>query len=313
MGSLPGREGSAPSRADRATVGLAEGFDRLGHDVAVAATHGDPASTSVPARTDLARTDLRDADILSGRLRHGVVPAPGLDVVTLLGLAEPDDLRADGGGAATEFTRTQAALGARGADCVVATTPTSARLAGEADIDVDEVIPLGAAEPFHAPDAYDGGLDLLFVGRMRPDRLPHWLAEETPEAYDLALIGPGKAPYTRGIGSYRGVVGEDALRQAYRRAGAFVYPTTGDGFPLTAAEALAAGTPLVAPADTPAGEVVAQQGLGRTFPRGDADALRAALRELFWERRPDRCREFAAEELAWERICERYLGVYRAL
>jgi len=313
VGRLPAAE-SPPSRPGRVTVGLAEALSALGHDVAVAATEGDPGATGVPATTGLARGDVADADLLAGRHRHGVVPAPGLDTLTLLGLADPGELWASGDDTeptpATGFARTTAALAARDADTVVATTPLTASLAGDEGVEVDAVVPVGAADRFHAADAYDGTLDTLFVGRISPDRLPHWLEAETPADYSLALVGPGQGPYTRGLDCYRGVVDEDTLREAYRRAGAFVCPTAGDGLPLTVTEALAAGTPLVAPADTPVGDVVERRGVGVTFPRGDPEGYRTALRDLFWRRRPDRAAEVAADRFTWERVARSYLDIY---
>ena len=75
-----------------------------------------------------------------------------------------------------------------------------------------------------------------------------------------------------------GAVADDALADHYRTARVVVVPTlTGVGFGLTAAEALACGTPVVASAEGGLREVVRDDVDGLLVEAGEPDALVAAL------------------------------------
>jgi alpha-1,3-rhamnosyl/mannosyltransferase len=148
------------------------------------------------------------------------------------------------------------------------------------------VIYPGVAEPFFtgtAEEARRVGVKydlhspyLLFVGCIEPrknvpnlirayQQMPEWLRREAP----LALAGPfGWADeevrgMLRGGGGvrYLGYVGEGDLPGLYGGAAALVYPSYYEGFGLPAAQAMAAGVPVIASNRSCLPEVVGNAGL----------------------------------------------------
>jgi glycosyltransferase involved in cell wall biosynthesis len=75
-----------------------------------------------------------------------------------------------------------------------------------------------------------------------------------------------------------GRVDDEDLSAILRRASVLAVPSRAEGFGLPVLEAMAVGTPVVH-SDVPALVEVAG-GTGLTVPRGDADALASALREV---------------------------------
>lgn len=118
---------------------------------------------------------------------------------------------------------------------------------------------------------------------------------------------------------FLGYVPDEALVEWYRRATLVVMPTVRlEGFGLTAAEALACGTPVVG---TPVGALpellepldaallasdAGPQSLARTVLRLLADRDRLASIAA-------RCRAYVAPAMGWEAIAARYLGAYEEL
>jgi alpha-1,3-rhamnosyl/mannosyltransferase len=104
-------------------------------------------------------------------------------------------------------------------------------------------------------------------------------------------------------------VGEDELRDLYRRASVFAFLSEYEGFGLTPLEALTAGVPIVV-LDTP----VAREVYGAAaeyVPRGDIEATAAALGRFL--RSPVAGREQLARapgvlaRYSWERAAEETL------
>jgi glycosyltransferase involved in cell wall biosynthesis len=122
----------------------------------------------------------------------------------------------------------------------------------------------------------------LYVGDAEPRKdLPTLLAAHaryrSRAANPLPLVLAGSA---RCVDSgVRTVERPDAraLAELHRHAAALVHPSRHEGFGLTIAEALAAGTPVIA-ADTPAVAELAGES-ARLVPPGDVDALAAALHD----------------------------------
>ncbi len=83
----------------------------------------------------------------------------------------------------------------------------------------------------------------------------------------------------KGLISFVGRVGDEQLRDLYRRAGAFIFPQTED-FGITAAEAQACGCPVVARSEGGAIDSVIPGKTGAFFEDADADALVAAVKAL---------------------------------
>ena len=75
----------------------------------------------------------------------------------------------------------------------------------------------------------------------------------------------------------------DRLAALYRSADAYVHASSEESFCLTAAEALACGTPVVAASNGGIGEVVDHERTGLLVPPGDEEGMAAALRRLLGE------------------------------
>jgi alpha-1,3-rhamnosyl/mannosyltransferase len=73
----------------------------------------------------------------------------------------------------------------------------------------------------------------------------------------------------------KGRVTPEALAALHAEAAALVHPARHEGFGFTVAEALAAGTPVIAAASPAVSEIAG--GAARLVPPGDVDALAAAL------------------------------------
>lgn len=178
---------------------------------------------------------------------------------------------------------------------------------------LEEREPEGRVDPEVLARAGEGYI--LIVGRMQ--------ATERYKGHEalLAALPPGARLVVAGDGDDRprllslarqagvaervlftGFVSEATLAELYRRAAVFAMPSWGEGFGLVYLEAMRAGKPCVALADTAAAEIVAGGETGLLVPQGDPAALSSALARLFAE--PDLARRFGA---AGER---RYREVY---
>ena len=147
---------------------------------------------------------------------------------------------------------------------------------------------------------------VLSLGRMHPKKgletlLQAWAkVEPAYPGWRLSLIGPGEERYvgelqsesrTLGLGrvSFGAPVYGAAKWDAYRAADLFVLPSLNENFGLTVAEALAAGTPVIATTGTPWSRVETKAAAGGSNRRRDALAAtlatamampRPALREM---------------------------------
>ncbi len=209
-----------------------------------------------------------------------------------------------------------------------------------------EIAPMGIDTALFRPgvggDAEDlwpqgDGLRLLFVGRLVAKKgleiLLRALAADRDSGDRLAVVGGGplRAPLellARELGlidrvRFVGAVSHRALPAIYAAADLFVGPSItaedgdSEGLGLVFAEALSAGTPVVA-SDLPAIRDVVRHGEnGCCFPAGDFAALSttlAALREPE-ERRAlaSRARESILGNLSLETVVDRYDLLYRRL
>lgn len=137
---------------------------------------------------------------------------------------------------------------------------------------------------------------VLFVGRLVERNgwrvlLEAWRSSGLPQRADLRIVGSG--PDEVGVRAairdldrvvLLGAVADEELADHYRAAHVVVVPTlTGVGFGLTAAEALACGTPVVASAEGGHREVVRDGIDGLLVSAGDVGALAAALTSILMD------------------------------
>jgi len=135
-----------------------------------------------------------------------------------------------------------------------------------------------------------GGRGAVFVGRLSVEKGVASLLEawERLAGLPLTIIGSGpeepslrrRAAALPGV-RFLGQVDRDRVQAELRAAAFTVQPSIAyETFCLSVAEAMAAGTPTVAPRGTAPGELVDHGRTGLLFDAGDVDGLAAACRRL---------------------------------
>jgi glycosyltransferase involved in cell wall biosynthesis len=122
-----------------------------------------------------------------------------------------------------------------------------------------------------------------------------------------------------GIGAdvtFLGWVPNTALPPYYRSAAISVIPSLEEGFGIPAAEAMGCGTPVIASDAGGLPEVVEHGVTGLVVPRGDTNALAAAMESLLGDPVRRRRMGVAGRERAlrlfdWERTAEQFEDIYR--
>jgi glycosyltransferase involved in cell wall biosynthesis len=184
----------------------------------------------------------------------------------------------------------------------------------------------GFPEPFQAPAARraelgipDGAPIVLYVGRIAAGKgIEHLVAalQELPEAH-LVLVGPDdRHGVAEGLGGERvhvvGPTGEPPFA-LYRLADVFVLPSAGESFGMVAAEAAAAGTPVV---------VTDRCGVAEFFRKDEAlvvpdrrtailDAVRSVLTDPALRARLAAGGVDAARRSSWDAVTDRQEELYR--
>ena len=123
---------------------------------------------------------------------------------------------------------------------------------------------------------------VLFVGRFVPKKGFDLLLEATATGRNVLVLAGGEAPPDDGQGGrrrYLGALTPSRLAELYRAADLFVLPSEGEGFPLTAQEAMASGLPVVLGDDPGYACYDLDRELVR-FVERSASAVRAVIDEL---------------------------------
>jgi glycosyltransferase involved in cell wall biosynthesis len=178
------------------------------------------------------------------------------------------------------------------------------------------------------------GRIVLSLGRIHPkkglDRLVRAWAhlESAHPEWQLRIVGPDELGHaselaalaaelkTRRV-SIEGPVAGDIKTAAYREAALFVLPTLNENFAITVAEALAAGTPVIATKGAP-WDGLEREGCGWWIDHG-VEPLVAALAKAMTMRREvlqemgAKGREWMARDFSWDRVARDMLDVYRWL
>jgi glycosyltransferase involved in cell wall biosynthesis len=127
---------------------------------------------------------------------------------------------------------------------------------------------------------------------------------------ELQLVGSWHLSVTKKASLPRGVthvsaLSPEALRDHYRQADVFVFPSFFEGFGLVLLEAMACGLPAIATTAT-AGTDVFSEASGRLLPVGDLDGLVDALRWFDQNRSRLPAMRRAARETAEKCTWDRY-------
>lgn len=164
----------------------------------------------------------------------------------------------------------------------------------------------------------------LQVGRIVPEKrqldLIRAFMRAKREDWRLAIVGgaAGAATYDAKVRAegkdvvFTGVLKGEALEAIYANAGAFVLPSSHEGFPIAMLEALSYGLPVIA-SDIPANREVDIDSI-RYFPVGNVDALAQLLSEAAEAVEDEQARlarmQRVLELYEWERIAELTKAVY---
>lgn len=145
-----------------------------------------------------------------------------------------------------------------------------------------EIVPNGVDEFFSPDRAFVDGDYLLFTGTLEPRKGVHDLigAWESLPAPRPRLVLCGDAGWKTRISQKPGLevtgyVTRERLRELYRGALAFVYPSRYEGFGIPPLEAMACGAPVIATRTGAIPEFT--NGAALLIEPGDVDALRTAL------------------------------------
>ena len=173
------------------------------------------------------------------------------------------------------------------------------------------LVPNGVDEFFSPGDEEDD--TILFAGTLEPrkgidDLIAVYEALPQPRPRLVLAGDPGwGAPVPRPLSpvSYVGYVSRERLRDLYRRAKIFVYPSRDEGFGIPPLEAMACGAPVVATRVGAIPELAGDAAL--LVDPGDREALRdaivrllrdPALRRELRARGPERARRYRWEASA---------------
>jgi len=138
-------------------------------------------------------------------------------------------------------------------------------------------------------------------------------------AFELCVVGPGRPPATVPAHvELRGPEPPERVAELYRAADAFLLPSRGEGFPVTAQEAMASGLPTVLADDPGYPDYVAGAGAGVRLTRAEGPALAAALTELLADETRRRAAGASAAAHAratfsWARAADEHLALYERL
>lgn len=203
-------------------------------------------------------------------------------------------------------------------------------------IDVDRVLTLSSQHAGREIRRRAGIADhewlLLSVGRIEENKgfdvlvraLGRLDAAAPPWRWVLIGHGPWRQKLARAVAAsglasrimMRGREDDSTLQAWYAAAQAFVHPTLYEGSSLVTLEAMAHGLPVVASRAGGLPDKVRPGENGWLVPPGDADALAAALGELFaaGERLREyglRSRQIVAGEFSWPAVARATLELYR--
>lgn len=166
---------------------------------------------------------------------------------------------------------------------------------------IEEVMPGLQVPP--SPECGDATLDdvpgrplnLLYLGRLHPHKGLHRVVRALGQARaeglqaELAVAGTGRRGYLLAVGRLVRKLGleahvrflghADGERKAmlWRAANVFVLPSRSENFGFAAAEAMAAGIPVIVSENVGLASLVEARQCGRVVPVGDTAALRQAL------------------------------------
>lgn len=187
----------------------------------------------------------------------------------------------------------------------------------ENGIDTDAYRPPrpGERERLRAELGWDARPHVLFVGRLVEKKGIGVVLETARRAngeFEIVLAGPGRldalAPHVTNMGE----LAPERVAALYRAADVFLLPSHGEGFPLSAQEAMASALPVILGYDR--GYKATLLGAERAcrLVEPDPDAIIAAIRELLADRPfgGEAAYAFAVRRTTWSDAIDEHIRVY---
>ncbi len=259
----------------------------------------------------------RSLRVLTEHVGHVPYPNPAVDAVERLAVATVGRACARAADALVTYNATVFAELERRA-------PGRPVLWIDNGVDTDRFRPAepGERERLRAQLGWDGTPRVLFAGRPVAKKgfdVAVGAARLADGAWRLEVAGAGNLP--KGTPAGVGLLGRlspERIAQVYRAADAIVLPSRGEGFPLTAQEAMASGLPLVMTDDPGYRRLVAGAGPSVRLLAADAPAMAAALADAVRDRddRPDAVAAMVGQARAafsWSRAADEHEALYREL
>ena len=199
------------------------------------------------------------------------------------------------------------------------------------------IIPLGVELAASGGRARSGdSLRMLFLSRIHPKKglelvfaAMRVLRDGDRGAVELAIAGDGDPDYLRSLHAevarlgiensvrFVGALHGDAKRDAFARADVFVLTSHNENFGIAAAEALAAGVPVILSAEVGLARDVEKHGAGIVVPL-EPPAIAAAIERLRAEpalraTMAERAHRYASEHLSWAECGRKLFSLYQEL
>jgi glycosyltransferase involved in cell wall biosynthesis len=172
------------------------------------------------------------------------------------------------------------------------------------------------------------GSYILFLGRLVPEKRPELLVEafkkiDTGKRLVIAGGASDTSEYEKQLRSmaendkrilFTGFVTGNTLAELYSNAYCYVLPSDVEGMPMSLLEAMAYRRCCVTSDIPECADVL--EGHGMTFEKGDADALRAVLRNLLEapkhvQQLGAEARRHVEESYGWDSVVAKTLAIYR--
>ena len=221
-------------------------------------------------------------------------------------------------------------------DQIIATGITTARVESETDHEVTTVNP-GVDETRFIPDGLEAdssGPTILWVGRFAPVKNLNELIlsfnklRNTGIDAELVLVGDGplRSDIERKAEKYNirdsirfeGYISHEKLPSFYRGADIFALSSRHESFGMVLLEAMACGTPVVAPQIDYIPEIVSDRQTGLLYESGDSNDMYVKMRKLLENSKRRRkmgqnAREAVVSTFTWKQQAEKLISCYEQI